>query len=534
MSYNANYGQAAPQYPARNANQQQSGRPQLQPVYAVPAATGNPTAVYTPAQPANQGFGHENGVEPFPDATLASQSSTFRRPLTADDFTGWPAHHQTPFDADGYCVSKGFSPEKIAEARSEHVETKLSMLAGPKEFRADVGTGIFFYFEYVKFLAASNFLLVTLQVINYSIWAGQENPSFSTGSSPRGQRNFYHDFFITLFTNRQLAGWMSINIIAIVLCFLSAPIYYFIMRARVGHETHKPTPGSGERDEESDRMLRYIDADGSLDVSSYYRTTSDIVLRRIVAVVISACFLAVQVLASYYVTRNESTTNFGLSLLLAFIAATINILYGLAAKSLTEFEKWPRYAQWKRSQIVKLLLFKLLNIVTVYASKDYDTIGRKHCTYDVIGEQFLTLLLVEIIVMNLWAIIQTALSRRMQYWIADVTGSINGDQDNLPGFDLATEYLEVIYRQFIAIMAMTVFPLSIVLHFVGLFIEYWCDKFRLNRLCGKPQKMAATQKGFLSVTMGVIALSAIATPFAGLGWIMSGYTRDTSKFCTFP
>ena len=145
------------------------------------------------------------------------------------------------------------------------------------------------------------------------------------------------------------------------------------------------------------------------------------------------------------------------------------------------------------------------------------------------------LLLVEIIITNVSVLATSMLRNYYAAYIAVKTKSKYGDRDNLPNFDIAFNYLNLLYRLYIALMAMVVTPMTICLSLVGLVLQFWLEKFLLFKICGRPKKVYSSQKNFLSVLLALIAVASIATPFAGSGWIMSGYTGSISpELCSFP
>ena len=54
-------------------------------------------------------------------------------------------------------------------------------------------------------------------------------------------------------------------------------------------------------------------------------------------------------------------------------------------------------------------------------------------------------------------------------------------------FDLAEEYVQVLYRQFVVLLGVSVYPTIVVLAAVAYLLEYWLDKARLVYLCKRPE-----------------------------------------------
>ena len=423
--------------------------------------------------------------------------------------------------------AKTTTMELVEECQNEHVRKQMPFSASQEEMTKEYGNGCVYFFDFIKFISIANILLVILQAVNYIIFAVQEEPNFSGGNSTVGIRSAYHDLFITKYTSQQKAPWLALNILSLIYCLIASPLYYAIMKRRI------PEDDPDEYSEPTDVILRYND-DCTLDVSYHYRGYGELFGRRLVSALVFCILIAVQVVASWFITKAEDSADLGTAFGIAILVSVLNIIYTFIARLMTEFEKWEIFSRWKRSLTVKLIFFKLANIVTVYASKDYNAIAANSCVYDVIGEQFLTLLIVETFVMNIWEMLLTVIWAKNYRLYARVVGSINGDYDNLPPFDLAIEYLEVIYRQYLSILAMVVFPLSIAFATLGFVMEFWVDKIRLFKICGKPRHMSHSQKEFLAFNLGLVAVVSFFTPYAGSIWIMAGWTRDVSPLCNFP
>lgn len=417
---------------------------------------------------------------------------------------------------------------KVDAAQNEHVRKQMPFAAGQEQMSTEYGWGCVYFFDFIKFIAIGNLFLVVLQAINYTLFAVKEKPGFTGGNTTgQGDRAAYADFFITAYTDEQATGWYALNIVSLIYCLVASPLYYAIMKRRIPED-------AAENAEITDRIIRFNN-NCTIDVGYYYRGNVNLFFRRLASVLIFLLLIMVQVIGSWFITKNEQDSgDLGTAFGIAILVSVLNILYTFIARVVTEFEKWMVFGNWKRSLALKLIFFKLANIVTVYAAKDYKSLADNICVYDIIGEQFLTLLIVETLVMNVWEVVFTLVHAANFRFYARITGSITGDADNLPQFDLALEYLEIIYRQYLSILSMVVFPLSIAFAAVGFFIEFWVDKLRLFKICGKPRHMHTSQKEFLAMNLALVAIVSFFTPYAGSVWVMAGWTRDQSDLCHFP
>jgi len=289
--------------------------------------------------------------------------------------------------------------------------------------------------------------------------------------------------------------------------------------------------------EGTDRIVRFLDAGndvGAIDVSAHYRTNADLFCRRFVSIIVFLIGIAIQIIVNYYLTRAEQgETNIGVNFAISFVAVILNTVYTFMALALTEYEKHQYMSSAIRWTTLKLFLFKIANIMTVFAAKDYNS--NTDCVYKLLGSQFFTLWFVELFVGTPGVIIGNMIWHQYYELYGEVTGTVTGDNDCYPAFNLPIEYLKVIYKMFLTVGSMTVFPLAPCIACVVIFIEYWGAKFRLFKLCGVPPMVGKSERFILVLGMLLITVAGLLTPYAGAAWILSGNSRRTSGVqCSIP
>eukprot|EP00658_Telonema_sp_P-2_P035455 TRINITY_DN25781_c0_g1_i24.p1 TRINITY_DN25781_c0_g1~~TRINITY_DN25781_c0_g1_i24.p1 ORF type:complete len:381 (+),score=107.91 TRINITY_DN25781_c0_g1_i24:158-1300(+) len=371
------------------------------------------------------------------------------------------------------------------------------------------------------------------RIIHYAKFADQHKPPFDSRTDALGTRSWYDDLMITGYTDGDYATWMAMNIMSIILTFFAGPIYYFIMWRREVAEDKDSLSQDGIA-EKADRLLRIDTKTGLFDVSHHYRSGRELFVRRLGSILIILAFLTVQTVASYFLTRESSNAPIGIAFAIAIIGGVLMGFFTFVSQFVVEFAKIQTYERWKVAHTISLMAIRLGNVFAVYAAKKYKLDPDTKCAYDIVGEQFISLLFVEIIVMNVVNVVLHMLLNKFAGYIAIKTSSVFGDEDNLPPFDLATFYLNIVYRHYIVIMAMVVAPLTICFAFLGFVLQYWVDKFLLFKICGTPRRIYNSQKMFLSVTLFCVALCSLLTPYAGSMFIMSGITGEFSDLCQFP
>lgn len=560
------YGSAAPQYnpqpqygdyngvppqqhqvgyipPTQYTHDTYSSPPAVQPVYSAPVdfvPTGSGLPVPPALTPAAAGLAAQRmesnpfGPGSLPQVTPVTQQMRTRKALqiaqryldqglvTAPQVSG-----KQPTDVSPAAASSA-AAELVHIAATEHNVSQLEMTDNLADHEARLGSGILYLFSFVRFLFWLSIAFAVFQCVTFGDYIRRHSPDFGfAGLTAAGTDKIWLDnFMISGYdTDHDKKLWLAMNILCIVITFFSAPIYFWWLRW--SEQTSKYVDVDGE-----DVILRFT-ADGRIDVSNLYRSNAEVFVRRILSSVVVFIMIGIQVVASYFITQN-AVTNIGISFAISIVVAILNMLFLLIAERLTEFECWVSFEHWKRYHTMKLLFFRLSNIITVFAAKRYDSSENVKCAYDLIGQQFITLLLIDIFAVNLQQIVMNMLWNKYAERFADWSGSIFGNQDNLPKFDIALEYLQVVYRQYLVIMAMVVCPFSIFLSMVGFIIDYLSKKFILVKLSGVPRKVESSQKNFLTAILVFIAVCALLTPFAGSVFLLSGMTRDKSTVCTFP
>eukprot|EP00759_Apiculatamorpha_spiralis_P044868 PhF_6_TR41691/c0_g1_i2/m.63239 len=432
--------------------------------------------------------------------------------------------------------------EREIAARNEHTRKRLPVCMNSSELAEHYGEGIEAYFHYCRVLLLINLLPVGMQILCYSLYASSEHPTFDE------RRYWYQDFFISSFrASRHYNAWIGINITCIIVVALTLPSVLWHRHKKssgsggagkdVGNydDTYVPKPGGPHQ--HTDVLLRY-NTDGTIDVSGHYRTLPYKVSRYIVSLLVFGGLMAIQAVLSYYITKWQEDKNDAVSAFsIALIVAGLNMCYESVCETLTELEKPSTMHSFKMSCTVKLLVFKLCNVITVYASKNYAIM--KDCAYDVIGQQILYILVVDITLMNFFEVCTPYVTSRIRRYIAqrDKT-DLQSDEDLRPSFDVSSEYLDMLYRQYLVYMAMVVFPLATCLAYFGQGVEYWIDKTKLVKIAGKPKRMDYSMKSQgvpILVCQIIILIAALFTPYAGVVWVLAQSTSTaTAVKCTFP
>lgn len=375
-------------------------------------------------------------------------------------------------------LTEGLDPldvceKKAIEAMNEHYKEQLDLFDAINNNESILGSGILYYFSFVKFLFIITLLNAGLQSATFGNYIRTSHPSFQSSDTPNyGQESFLDKLMITHYDDGEKVLWYAVNIAGAALSVF-LPFLYFVYLKKFNESTKALS------DKVTQEAMTRFTSDAQLDVSNQYRGNAELTLRRLLVALVVFAFVGGQVLATWYISLQGNLSIY-ISFSISIVVAVLNLAFMVLAEKLTEFEKWATFGQWKKYHTSKLLFFKIANVMVVFATMRYDLTGTQTCTYNTIGEQFVTLLLIQVFAMNAVNLILAMFLNVISRWLADFTGSIFGDRDNMPQFDLASLYLSMVYQHYIVTMSMVVCPFSSYLGLVGYAITYWVEKFKMK------------------------------------------------------
>jgi hypothetical protein len=275
------------------------------------------------------------------------------------------------------------------------------------------------------------------------------------------------------------------------------------------------------------------------DVTSTQRRT-----RRTTTVTAFIVILVLQGIITYYLQLalvNASGAITGL--VLSATLAILNMVWKKVSKAMTKYEKHRtlrEYTEWDTS---KVFILKIGSVLALYITKSLvgaDRVVDEACATDLsradcscpleqMGQQFFWLIIMELVIGNLVELGLPAL----KVWRRQSKGASSGggDEDLKEKFDLAEEFTELFYRQFVILLGTTVFPAITLLGLASLILEFWLDKLRLLKFCTKPlvkPDPVRTQLVF-GCNLAVALLFLVSYP-NGLGFIFAGFGMEDCKF----
>jgi len=217
-------------------------------------------------------------------------------------------------------------------------------------------------------------------------------------------------------------------------------------------------------------------------------------------------------------TVRNSKESFGISFGITLIVSVANMMSSQIAQFLTRMEKNATWSQLRRSEGIKLLAFKMFNVMLFYLGAFFSFKGQ-HCFLEDLGLKFFTLILTDLILMNAIELFLPLIRVRVMNKFERFRNK-GGDADSKQEWDVAQEYLEIFYRQFIIYIGMIVFPMMPLLGLLTNFVEFPLDKYKMLRLCKKPKRMDASMKEFILFWLIVTPFVAILCFPQGAIWAM--------------
>lgn len=207
----------------------------------------------------------------------------------------------------------------------------------------------------------------------------------------------------------------------------------------------------------------------------------------------------------------------GYSTTVSILISITNSIFKFICVYLTKMELYNTYTAFTNSFTLKLITFKILNMFLMSTVKGFFC---QDCILDVLGKQYLTQIVLDIVVNNLTETLVPLIKYEYKEWKMRKNGKVKVNSlegqlilyRGLGDFDIGVEYLEYIYRQLTIYLAV---PSSPWLSFIAIFsslLEIILDKFKMVYFCKKPPKMHNRMKYILFFLLLAIAI------FSQISW----------------
>lgn len=417
----------------------------------------------------------------------------------------------------------GTAPELTAEeleAMNEHANTATWW--GPlTEVKADYGNGIYIYFKYVWYLMLFNAVLSVPALVTFigAAGSGLDDSTYSGLGL----------LAISAFPDSVTGLWYAMTSIGALLA-LASPFVYRWYQSRI-EAAWKGAERTEETAEGEDIIEENRDA-----------TSSERRSRRTVSMMVFLVILVGQGILTYYLQLAlVSASSSVVALALSGMLAILNMVWKKISKTLTKYETHRtkrEYTEWDTS---KVFILKIGSVLSLYITKSLLGADRADssdclpadvdcgCPLEDQGQQFFFLIITEIVVGNIMELGVPIL--RVWFRTRKSLTSGGGDEDDKDNFDLADEFTELFYRQFIVLLGMVVFPLMAPLGAASLALEYALDKYRLLHFCKKPlvKPDPVRSRLILGCQLAVSVIVLLSYP-NGVVFIFSGLNLGDCRF----
>ncbi|KAJ3371511.1 Anoctamin-3 [Allomyces arbusculus] len=358
-------------------------------------------------------------------------------------------------------------PTRLADqAANEHVRELVPLMVTEQELKERYGVGIQRYYKFIRFIVGANLFLALFGLV---VWLPHVMASETLGA----------------------------GITQCVLWFLLPGAYLLLFRA----------------DPDAERETEHYDTEENIIPQNRNVPFYQLVMRR----TFTSTVFVLMVIGSYLLTetlQNISTRNreaeknepgggsssgtlrlmdWGISMALTMI----NFASAFVINQLTVFDRFKTRDHTWKAAIIKLFLFRVIGVIAFYQA----IYQADPCSG---GVKFFTLLISDLLLGNAFEIFAPQVITWVKFPWANV--NTKSDEENKPEFDVAAEYVELLYRQYIIYLGSSQFPMVALLGAIVSGSEYVVDKYRMLRVCQEPKVVNRTLRVPLAVMLLVTAI----------------------------
>lgn len=428
------------------------------------------------------------------------------------------------------------------EAANEHRRIHYPMSVNREVLGNRFGVGIYLYFDFLMYLIGTNIILLILGVISFGIHVN--NDDWRSDQRYGRFSFFFYDDNLWKHSHKQ---WLWIDVVSIICWFIFGPFYSYRIQRYFRRREQNADEGGVDLGELN--LEEYIDAEDFIKVNERV-TPTERRYRILISYLVFIIVLGAATIATFFLVvvstsrqiQNLDSSSILLSAIIAMFMTMVNMAWKRVCVILTRLEKHQTWTKFRQHNTLKFFLFKMLSVLTMYASRvlaprlcpKISAISKfcnnSSCLTSSVGVQLLFILVFDLTVQNAWEISFGWFRAKVK----ERRGMMGkGSNDSVrPEFDVAEEYLEVMYRQFIVYLAFAIFPLAPVLSLLCNIVEYRVDKYRLLRICQHPRGLQASMRNFLTFFLFCTAAVALASPPYGSAWVMSGQSQDMCNYNT--
>lgn len=453
------------------------------------------------------------------------------------------AHHGVPDDmvlsynkkqGRFFLVRKGDEEKTLKDRRKLWKKKRIGLCSPKIRLYENFGEGIYLYFDFIRFTTATNAFLTILMLIN--IVPHFTNDGFKLSWSPR---TFFSNFYVSSYGSDSSDFWFWSVIVSSFATFCFGPA----LSIRIKHQFKYVFHHHDHEDQFEHTDLDLIKDDAGNPKNEKGKNVG----RLILSYFLFGVFLLISTFISGAINLAQltiETDSYIFSIVFAAFLTVSNLLWQNMCEWLTNLEGHYTWTTYRKHQTVKFYAWKIINLSTVfltrflvrvyfpwmvanipfygsYASENID-LKSGSCSLAADAETFLIFVISEFTVVRVAAV----LAPWLKYKLWSMCNKDKADKFSdagRPEFDVAAEYLELLYRQFLLYLAIPVCPIIAPLSFLGNFLEYPIDQWVLLNLTKTPPILRGSMRSFLVFFMFITALLGLVSFPQGTAWVLAGF-----------
>lgn len=414
---------------------------------------------------------------------------------------------------------------KVQEVvRAEHDLSHLSVCGlGSKELVQYFGRGVNSYFRFVKLLGISNILLFLLTT-GFIVVHG----CLASGNSVKCDIQWNDFLFLQLQLRTDTTSLtLSYSLLGIVCLLLLIIILIFYRSSRYNTNTNNSSgvdadewQGAGLVPENNDPVTKCLRLKTwmSVPVLKLFR-----VFLTLMFAVLFVCYYYCQRALRILVGPPRSTAEgVGYEVLLSLIFVIMEFLWRIACHTLTSLEGHKyllshQYSDCLKSYFSRIIIFSIYASATATTSNGGSPTSAATEKYDPnngyggLAPQMLSLIVVNTALSPFIDLFVAQIYFRCCYFVCCGQESKSADGNYKAKFNLADEYTQLLFRQYLINQCLLFVPLAPLVGAIGCALEFYTDQYKLLRLSNVPERHGSS---FRRIIIAFLCVNLLAVLFA--------------------
>jgi hypothetical protein len=250
--------------------------------------------------------------------------------------------------------------------------------------------------------------------------------------------------------------------------------------------------------------------------------------------------LSVNATVNYFVySYSHNQNQFLISILLSMALTVFNAIWQIISHRVTQWEQHIFWTTFYKSFFLKTYCFRICSTIILFCISRLSLFGTSglnpitfqnvgtnlkstsNCPFDSLAQLYATTLITEIL-SSIWGSLGLTWAQK---WFALHCCNRHqfGDDEYMADFVLAEEYVDLLYKQLLVLLGLSVFPAMAIGMSAAISIELLLDRAKLKYFC---KRVAITNNSFktLLILLNLInVFLGVFTPPNGALWILIGF-----------